>query len=206
MPRAAISYGGRPPIGWPLKRTSPRVSGSSPLIRLNIVLLPAPFGPISPRISPRRSSNDRSLTATRPPNSLRAARTSSSGPVAAASARCRSGGAGAGSAGFLRGNSFCSIGVSPSGARCNSSTIRMPNTMISNCPDCPNSFGRIDCSISFNSVISVAPSTAPQTLPAPPTTAMNRYSMLAVRLNGVGLTKRCRCAYSQPDTQASSAA
>lgn len=26
------------------------------------------------------------------------------------------------------------------------------------------------------------------------------------RLNGVGLTKRCRCAYSQPDTAASSAA
>ena len=30
--------------------------------------------------------------------------------------------------------------------------------------------------------------------------------MPMLRLNGVGLTKRCRCAYSQPDTAASSAA
>ncbi len=35
---------------------------------------------------------------------------------------------------------------------------------------------------------------------------MNRYSMPAVRLNGVGLTMRCTCAYSQPDSPAYSAA
>ncbi|MCY1427043.1 hypothetical protein D9M71_428730 [compost metagenome] len=35
---------------------------------------------------------------------------------------------------------------------------------------------------------------------------MNRYSIPMVIENGVGLTKRCRCAYSQPDSAASSAA
>jgi hypothetical protein len=55
-------------------------------------------------------------------------------------------------------------------------------------------------------VITEAPSTAPQTLPAPPTTAMNRYSMPWLIPNGVGLMKRWRCAYSHPERQASSAA
>ena len=125
---------------------------------------------------------------------------------AAKIARCTSGGAGCGSAGVRRGSRRWNSGVRPSGARCSSTTIRIPNTMISNWPVCPSSFGRIDCRTSLSNVISVAPITAPHTLPAPPTTAMNRYSMLAFRLNGVGLTKRCRCAYSQPETQASSAA
>ena len=62
------------------------------------------------------------------------------------------------------------------------------------CRSRPSSFGRMSCSCSFSSVISVAPSTAPHRWPAPPTTAMNRYSMPMLRLKGVGLTKRCRCA------------
>ena len=82
----------------------------------------------------------------------------------------------------------------------------MPKTISSKLPERPSSAGRQSCSICFSSVISVAPSTAPHTLPAPPTTAMNRYSMPCVMKNGVGLTKRCRCAYSQPEMQASSAA
>ena len=56
----------------------PRVSGSAPEIRSNMVLLPAPFGPISPRISPARISKLTSFTATRPPNCLRAGCTASS--------------------------------------------------------------------------------------------------------------------------------
>ena len=66
--------------------------------------------------------------------------------------------------------------------------------------------GPPSCSHCLSSVISVAPITAPQTLPAPPITAMNRYSMPWLMPKGLGLTKRCRCAYSQPETQASSAA
>ena len=49
-----------------------------PVIRLKTVVLPAPFGPISPRISPCCNSNDRSETARKPPKSLRKLDTSSS--------------------------------------------------------------------------------------------------------------------------------
>ena len=45
----------------------------------------------------------------------------------------------------------------------------------------------MSCSTCFASVISVAPTTAPHTLPAPPTTAMNRYSMPWLMPNGVGI-------------------
>ena len=51
-----------------------------------------------------------------------------------------------------------------------------------------------------------APAKAPQTLPTPPTTAMKRYSIPNLMPNGEGFTVRCRCAKSQPDTDASSAA
>ena len=51
-----------------------------------------------------------------------------------------------------------------------------------------------------------APSTAPQTWPAPPTTAMNRYSMPIFRPKAEGLTVRWKCANSQPDSEASTAA
>ncbi len=37
-------------------------------------------------------------------------------------------------------------------------------------------------------------------------TVMNRYSMPICRPNGLGFTKRCMCAYSQPEAQACSAA
>ncbi len=52
----------------------------------------------------------------------------------------------------------------------------------------------MSCNTCFASVMSVAPTTAPHTLPAPPTTAMNRYSMPWLMPNGVGFTKRCKCA------------
>ncbi len=39
-------------------------------MQLKIVLLPDPFGPISPRISPSLTSNETSLTARRAPNLL----------------------------------------------------------------------------------------------------------------------------------------
>ena len=62
------------------------VRPSAPVSRLNIVDLPAPFGPIRPRISPASSSKLSSLTATRPPKRRSAARTSAAArPAPAAS-------------------------------------------------------------------------------------------------------------------------
>ena len=48
--------------GSPLPR-----AGTSPMIACSVVDLPAPFGPIRPTISPRRTSSDRSRTAATPP-------------------------------------------------------------------------------------------------------------------------------------------
>src|SRR6478736_2067041 len=51
---------------------------------LKQVVLPAPFGPMSPRISPRRISNDTPSRATTPPNrSVTSSRESSTSSVAA---------------------------------------------------------------------------------------------------------------------------
>ena len=50
----------------PSNRISPELGASVPLIRLISVVLPAPFGPITPRISPRCSIKLTSSTATRP--------------------------------------------------------------------------------------------------------------------------------------------
>ena len=55
----------------PSSRTAPVGRRDEAGIRLNTVVLPAPFGPIRPRISPCVSSNDRSDTARKPPKSLR---------------------------------------------------------------------------------------------------------------------------------------
>src|SRR5205823_9542443 len=52
-----------PPISEPSSRIEPALGRIAPAIRLKIVLLPEPFGPIKPRISPLRSSNDTRLTA-----------------------------------------------------------------------------------------------------------------------------------------------
>src|SRR4051812_9301294 len=51
---------------------------------LKKVVLPAPLGPIRLTIEPRGTTKSTSLTATRPPNSLRIWFTSSSSPVPAA--------------------------------------------------------------------------------------------------------------------------
>ena len=74
---------------WPSRRISPRVAGSTPVTRLKVVDLPAPFGPIRPRISPARTWKLTSLTATRPPNSLRTACTSSTTSPCGGRARAR---------------------------------------------------------------------------------------------------------------------
>ena len=53
-PRRLISKGLRPVMSSPLSRISPALSAKRPLIRLNSVDLPAPFGPMTAWRSPRR--------------------------------------------------------------------------------------------------------------------------------------------------------
>src|SRR4051812_39333151 len=68
MPLLMIRCGDRPAISAPSNRIEPAVAGSVPDSRLKIVLLPEPFGPIRPRISPRSTLNETLLTAVKPPN------------------------------------------------------------------------------------------------------------------------------------------
>ena len=64
--------------GWPAGRRSPRprtspsraVGAYMPAMQLKIVLLPEPFGPISPRISPSLTSKETFDTAVKPSNIL----------------------------------------------------------------------------------------------------------------------------------------
>ena len=48
MPRAHTSCGFRAPIALPAKRVVPLSAARKPLITLNSVVLPAPFGPMMP--------------------------------------------------------------------------------------------------------------------------------------------------------------
>src|ERR1700726_1444450 len=59
-----------PEIRRPAKRTSPPVGFMMPAIKRKSVDFPAPFGPISPKISPAWTSTSTSRTATRPPKRL----------------------------------------------------------------------------------------------------------------------------------------
>src|SRR5450755_4615635 len=68
MPLLMMRCGARPPISAPAKMIDPAVGVSVPESMLKIVLLPEPFGPIRPRISPRSTLNDTLLTAVNPPN------------------------------------------------------------------------------------------------------------------------------------------
>src|SRR5690554_994741 len=54
-------------MSTPSRVTRPVVGSRSPESRLRVVVLPAPFGPMMAKISPSWTSNDRSLTAARPP-------------------------------------------------------------------------------------------------------------------------------------------
>src|SRR5262250_1843803 len=70
MPRLMILCGACPAISRPSKRMEPAFGARAPESMLKIVLLPEPFGPISPRISPFATSNDTLLTAVKPPKRL----------------------------------------------------------------------------------------------------------------------------------------
>src|SRR6266545_4366289 len=69
-PRAQISCGRRPFTTSPETRTSPSVGSYTPVIALNAVVLPAPFGPMRPTSSPGRSARLKAESALRPPKRI----------------------------------------------------------------------------------------------------------------------------------------
>ena len=79
-PSSAIRCGASPPMSRPAKVTRPVSAGWNPVITLNAVDLPAPFGPMRARISPGPSSRLTSCTAASPPKRTVTSRTASAGP------------------------------------------------------------------------------------------------------------------------------
>src|SRR6195256_3954146 len=76
-PRCARASGVKLVMSWPSNRTLPEVDNRSPVRQLNKVDLPAPFGPIRPRISPCSSVTEAASTALKLPKAfvtLRASR------------------------------------------------------------------------------------------------------------------------------------
>src|SRR6267154_2893810 len=76
-PRCARASGVRLVMSWPSNRTLPEVDNRSPVRQLNKVDLPAPFGPIRPRMSPCSSVTEAASTALKLPKAfvtLRASR------------------------------------------------------------------------------------------------------------------------------------
>src|SRR4029434_10173137 len=71
----------------PQIRIWPAVGGRIPAIVLSVVVLPAPLGPTSPRISPGWTSNDRFETASNPSYCLHSPSTESIGTSTAAEYR-----------------------------------------------------------------------------------------------------------------------
>ncbi len=69
-PRWQRSAVARPLRSRPSSATVPAVGASRPEIRLSSVDLPAPFGPMMAKISPRATSKETSSTAARPPKRL----------------------------------------------------------------------------------------------------------------------------------------
>src|SRR4029078_11329085 len=67
MPRLIMRCGAVPAISTPSNSIEPAVGTSVPDSMLKIVLLPEPFGPIRPRISPCSTRNETLLTAVKPP-------------------------------------------------------------------------------------------------------------------------------------------
>jgi len=70
IPMRLRSWGLAWVMGRSSKRMVPALGVRRPEMRLKTVVLPAPFGPMSPTISPGRTSKVRSETAVRPPKDL----------------------------------------------------------------------------------------------------------------------------------------
>ena len=165
MPSPAISRERWPATERPRNSTSPEVGVSTPDSWLNMVLLPAPLGPISARISPAFTLKFMLLLATSPPNRRVTSFTSrivsprvgiARRGSAAAESDTRLGGA------FTR-STRSTAGHKPSRARCRISSSNRPKRMISKLPAWPKMRGRMSCSHWLSSVTSPAPTTAPHT-------------------------------------------
>ena len=74
-PRAAIRFGLRPVIDRSSRNTSPASGGFMPQTTLRSVVLPAPFGPMIPVISPSGKSTSTESRALTPPNAIETPRT-----------------------------------------------------------------------------------------------------------------------------------
>src|SRR2546427_8415369 len=66
----------------PSKAMRPTVGRRKPVMQLNTVVFPAPLGPMMLRISPGRTANDTSDTATNPPKRIVSCSTPRRAPVA----------------------------------------------------------------------------------------------------------------------------
>src|SRR5512135_3839965 len=84
MPSPTARWGAMPVMSRPLNSTRPAVGFTKPVMRLMRVLLPEPFGPITPRASPGRRSKETSFTASTLPKAFSSPRTRSSGSPSAA--------------------------------------------------------------------------------------------------------------------------
>ena len=80
MPSRAICQGLHPTSSFPLSLMDPD-DRNSPVMQLNSVDLPAPFGPMIAKNSPGATVNDTSESAATPPKLIETPSTSSSGPV-----------------------------------------------------------------------------------------------------------------------------
>src|SRR3977135_2497834 len=69
-PAAAISCACHPAMFLPFQMILPALAGISPAMRLSSVVLPDPFGPKRPTISPFSMPKEMSATAVRPPKCL----------------------------------------------------------------------------------------------------------------------------------------
>ena len=56
MPARAMACGGFPVISAPSRKVRPEPAEIAPAMRLNTVVLPAPFGPMMPRMLPSSTS------------------------------------------------------------------------------------------------------------------------------------------------------
>src|SRR5580698_7959811 len=91
MPIQALLYVGRPVSGVPSKMMSPDSGRSCPQTQLNKVVLPAPFGPTSPTLSPGATSKVMVCTAWIPPKDLQTPWSRRRGSTSATGTRRRHG-------------------------------------------------------------------------------------------------------------------
>ena len=173
-PAAQIRCGGWPVISRPSKTMLPAAGRRKPLSALKSVVLPAPFGPMIPRISPVATRRLTPSSAFRPPNAIDTPDTSSSvAPMVRADA-------GASSATIAAGATFAfaadarrcrrsrSFQTTPSGASRITAMIATPYTT----PWIPGiSLPSRAWSSSDSGTSTTAPITGPHTVPTPPNIA-----------------------------------